>query len=312
MKKFFISPFLILIQSLLNGCIGIDHVDDPRVEKRIEISTSQVSMRIQENQTLSALFYNEYGVLQDVVFTWTSSQPSIVSVSDAGLLTAQQTGQAMVVASFGETQSASVNVNVVLDDSQVALVEVISQGNKTSLALGEQVNLLVGVRNINQEILEGKTVEWFSENSSIATVDEAGVVTGISSGRVNIHAKVNGVKSNVINFLVGDGLSGSFIASGGYKAIGMASVRFEGENLILSLSNNFETSFALGTFIYMANVTNGAQVRANGLVVAQITTNGAKTFNLSAIQPQIGLDSYQYVIILCKPASITFGHAELK
>jgi hypothetical protein len=62
----------------------------------------------------------------------------------------------------------------------------------------------------------------------------------------------------------------------------------------------------------MANVTNGSQVKANGLEVAQITTNGAKSFNLSALRPGIKLTDYSYVIILCKPASVTFGYAELK
>jgi hypothetical protein len=53
-------------------------------------------------------------------------------------------------------------------------------------------------------------------------------------------------------------------------------------------------------------------VRASGLEVAQIVDNGAKTFNLSNIKPGIGLNDYKYVIILCKPASVTFGYAELK
>jgi hypothetical protein len=82
-------------------------------------------------------------------------------------------------------------------------------------------------------------------------------------------------------------------------------------NIILELSSNFETSFALGTFIYMANVTNGSQVRSSGLEVAQITTNGAKSFNLTAINPGIKLTDYTYVIILCKPATVTFGYAQL-
>jgi hypothetical protein len=53
-------------------------------------------------------------------------------------------------------------------------------------------------------------------------------------------------------------------------------------------------------------------VRASGLEVAQISTNGAKTFDITAIRPATGLFDYQYVIILCKPASLTFGYAELK
>jgi hypothetical protein len=179
------------------------------------------------------------------------------------------------------------------------------------LEVNESHTLLVSVKNINDEPLNGRTVEWFSENSSIATVNN-GVVTGVATGLVDIHAKVEGVKSNVLNFSVGAGLTGSFVSAGGYKASGMASLKEMDGDIFLEFSNNFETSFALGTYVYMSNVTNGTQVKANGLEVSQITSNGAKSFNLSLISPATKLTDYKYVIILCKPASVTFGYAELK
>jgi Bacterial Ig-like domain (group 2) len=215
-----------------------------------------------------------------------------------------------VVASYGNVLSSSVNITVVSTGNQVAKVEIGS--DKISIGAGESHALTVMVKNINDEILTGRAVQWFSENASIATVSSNGVVTGVSTGLVDIHAKVEGVKSNILNFSIGGGLSGSFISAGGYKAMGMASLKDEGGKIILEFSNNFEASFALGTFVYMANVTNGLQVKANGLEVAQITTNGAKSFNLSAVSPGIKLTDYKYVIILCKPASVTFGYAELK
>jgi hypothetical protein len=295
----------------LTGCIGTDYVDDPIVGERIEISESQLALMVNETQLLSATYYDQYGIEKSVELTWTSSAQQVATVDSKGLLTAMSAGQAMIVASFGNTVSSSLNLTVVANANQVAKVVIASPANKISLAVGESHTLSVTVKNINDEILTGRTVQWFSENASIATVNN-GVVTGVSTGLVDIHAKVEGVKSNLLNFSIGAGFSGSFVSAGGYKAIGMASVKEIDGDIILELSNNFETSFALGTFVYMANVTNGSQVKANGLEVSQITTNGAKSFNLSAISPGIKLTDYNYVIILCKPASVTFGYAELK
>lgn len=307
----FRSIVVLVILHLLTGCIGTDYVDDPIVGERIEISQSQVALKIDESLPLSATYFDQYGIEKSVEFVWTSSAPLVATVDARGVVKAINAGQAMIVASFGSVVSSSLNITVVANTNQVAKVEITSPANKISLAINESHTLNVTVKNINDEILTGRKVEWFSENSAIATVSN-GVVTGVSTGLVDIHAKVEGVKSNLLNFSVGSGLSGTFVSSGGYKAIGMATLKEEGGKIMLEFSSNFETSFALGTFVYMANVTNGTQVRANGLEVSQISNNGAKIFNLSAISPGIKLTDYKFVIILCKPASVTFGYAELK
>lgn len=301
-----------MILFCLSGCIGTDFVDDPIVDEQIEISIAQLALMVGETQPLTATYFDQYGVQRSVELVWTSSAPLVASVDLQGSVKALSAGQAMIVASFGSVVSSSVNVTVVSNANQVAKVEIASPSNKISLAIGEVHTLTWAVKNINNEILIGRTVQWFSENSSIATVSNEGKVTGVSTGMVDIHAKVEGVKSNLLNFSVGSGLTGTFVSAGGYKAVGMASLKEVGGKVMLEFSSNFETSFALGTFVYMANVTNGGQVKANGLEVVQITTNGAKSFDLSAVSPGIKLTDYKYVIILCKPASVTFGYAELK
>lgn len=295
---------------IMSACIGTDYVDDPIIGARIEISASILALKVTETYAASATYFDQYGIEKPVSLSWTSSNPNVAEVDSKGLVRAISAGQAMIVASYETSVSSALTITVVESNTQVASVVISSPSNKISLGIGESHTLSVVVKNIDNEILEGRTVEWFSENSSIATVAN-GLVTGVSTGLVDIHAKVDGVKSNLLNFSVGSGLTGTFIGAGGYKAVGMASLKeVEGE-IVLEFSTNFETSFALGTFVYMANVTNGSQVKANGFEVAQITSNGAKSFNLSAIMPAIKLTDYKYVIILCKPASITFGYAEL-
>jgi len=305
------SKVLLIVVFLLGSCISIDYEDDPIVGERIELDRVQVPLRIGEVHQAQAIFYDQYGLQKQTTFVWTSSHPQIVLVNEGGLITAQSVGQASVIVKASGVE-ATISVNVILDENQVASVVISSPANQTSLGIGEMVSLSAVVNNIDNEPLPGRTIEWFSENSALATVNENGVVTGTGMGMVDIHAKSEGVKSNIITFSVGQGLTGNFIAAGGYKAVGMATLSVMDNKLILQFSNNFETSFALGTFVYLANSTNGAQVRASGLEIAQISTNGAKMFDISAISPSTGLLDYKYVIILCKPASLTFGYAELK
>jgi hypothetical protein len=81
---------------------------------------------------------------------------------------------------------------------------------------------------------------------------------------------------------------------------------------MLELASDFETEFALGTFVYLSNSISGSATAANGLEIAGISTNGFKLFNVSSIDPEVGIDTYAMVIILCKPASLTFGHATMQ
>ena len=303
---------LFLATSLLFACRGTDVLDDPIVEPKFIVAQNQVALRIGEMADLSAMYFNEYGVEKTVDFTWVSTQQNqVVSLSATGKITGLNAGNTLVYPQYQNTVGDAISVTVVPNDNAVAKVTV--SASKTNLALNEEINLSILAQNINNQTVTGGNVEWFSENSAILTVNNSGQVKAIANGVAGIHAKVNGVKSNSIDFTVGSSqLSGAFTAAGGYKAIGTATLKSQNGQIILELSSNFETSFALGTFIYLANSTNGSAVRSNGLEIAEIKTNGAKTFNISQIRSNVTLTDFKYVIILCKPASLTFGFAELK
>jgi hypothetical protein len=295
----------------LTGCIGVDYVDDPIIGERIEIEQKQVAMQVGEMSQTQAIYYDQYGIQQDVEITWTSSVPAIAAVNQQGLISALSGGQTTIIATHKTAQS-QVAVNVVIGVDQVASVVIASPGNQTTLKLNEMITLTSMVKNINGDLLNERSIAWVSEDTSIASVTDQGVLTGIGPGMVDVYATVEGIKSNVLAFSSGDARSGMFVATGGYKASGTASLSVVNGKLKLEFSDTFETSFALGTFIYLANSTNGSNVRSSGLEVGQITTNGAKTFDITAINPTAGLFDYKYVIILCKPATLTFGYAELK
>lgn len=303
--------------ALLFSCIGVDTVDDPldlirgNTIQFLNAENNAVALMLNDVYQVQAVYFDKYGLEQTVALTWTSSNEAIVQASN-GKLTAIGSGIAMVVASFEEA-SLSLQVTVVLDEAAVATV-VLDMPPTTTLSLGQSLQLHARVLNISGDILEERNVEWFAENASILSVSGSGLVQANANGIAEVHAKSEGVKSNSLIFSVGSAnqRTGQFVPAGGYQAKGSAVLKVIDNELILELSSDFQTSFALGTFIYLANSTSGSQVKAGGFEVAQITTNGAKIFNITNLNASITLTQYKYVIILCKPASVSFGYAEMK
>lgn len=293
------------------SCIGIDFQQDPTVEPLIQLEAEQMGLFLGDQVQLTPKYYDEFGLERSVSLTYSSSNPDLVSVNSAGLVTGKSVGSAIIVVSFGEKAMNSLQVNVVSDPEEVAVVKISTA--RSTLFPGQKTQMEISIQNIAGQELQGKAVQWFSENEVIASVDQNGLVTGVKFGKTDIHAKVAGVKSNPITVSVAvQQVSGTFVPAGGYRAKGMAFINDENGKLILRLSEDFETSFALGTFIYLSNSTNGQEVRASGLEVAEIRTNGRHTFDLSAKFPDLKITDYTHVIIFCKPAAVTFGFAEMK
>lgn len=299
----------ILLAATIGSCTKVDYINDELVPQKLVINNLQIALKVNESSQLITDYYNEYGVKTQVPLVYTSSKPSIVTVDNAGKITALAVGSSVIQASYKGFLGPLVNVNVVATDLNVALVQITAPN--TSVGPGSKVQLSAVVKTINGNILTGRTIEWFSENASLMTVNTSGEATALSLGVVSIHAKVDGVKSNSIDFTISTTRRGSFVKAGGYQAAGTTTLGVENGKLLLKLESDFQTSFALGTYVYLANSTNGSTVRSGGLEVAQIATNGAKTFDISAMFPSVKINDYKYVIILCKPASVTFGYAEL-
>jgi uncharacterized protein YjdB len=107
---------------------------------------------------------------------WTSSDPSIATVDENGKVTAIKTGTATITATTQDESnlSASCTVNVA-NPTTVSL-------NKTSdsINVGETDTLSAAVNP------SSVGVTWSSSDSSIATVDANGKITGIKAGQATI------------------------------------------------------------------------------------------------------------------------------
>jgi hypothetical protein len=294
---------------LAGGCIGTDYLEDPIVGARIEITPGSAALMPGQNIQLEAVYFDKYGLEQDAVFTWLTSEPDIATVDQNGFVEAAGVGQAVITATFAMTSSPAIQVAVVATENDVAFVEI--SAPKTTVDVGEKVMMTAVVKNINGVELMDREVEWFSGNTEVLAVSETGEVTVVAQGLGAVYAVSEGVMSNLVSFVAGSARTGVFVSAGGYETEGIAFLHDEEGNLVLEFSDDFKTSYALGTFVYLSNSTVGSTTFSSGFEITQITEDGSKRFDIWALDPSVELYDYQYVVILCKPARITFGYAEL-
>ncbi len=300
-----------MTSAVLAGCIGEDVVNLEPVPPRLFIETSMNALMVNESVQVTFHFTDEFGRSTNAELDWISSNPAVIDISDQGLATALEPGQAIISANSGAVTSNQILVTAVADDMTIATI--VLDPMALNLAPGTSAAITARALNINSEEIGEVQFQWISDSPAIATVDQDGVVQALTNGRAEVFAEANGIRSEGSEIMVGGAeRTGDFEGRSGYKAEGMVRLFMSQGDLILELSADFDTDFALGTFIYLSNTTTGSGTRSNGLEIAEVTSDGGASFNVSDISnDEVGLDDYQYVVVLCKPASITFGVAEL-
>ncbi len=121
-------------------------------------------------------------------FTWQSSNTGIATVSSTGQVFGVAAGQASITAS---TSGVIGSALVVVEPAPAGSV-LVTPG-QDSVATGSVLQLLAEVRDAQGTPLPGLTVTWSSTATGIATVTQAGFVTGVSAGDAAIVASYNGI-----------------------------------------------------------------------------------------------------------------------
>jgi len=303
-------------QSFLGPAINVAVINDLDSVASVQITTTSTALFANDKIQLAATVKNISGqILTNKSVEWISEDHTILSINSTGIVTALAKGTARIFAKSGGIKSDALTLSVSERIDLNAISSIVVTAPKTALLSGETWQFGVTVKNATGQTLNGKTLEWISGNSGVAIVNNSGNIIATGAGSTGIYARSEGITSNTITIIVsvlGGSKTSTFTKAGGYEAAGTAMLSINNGDLTLDLGSDFKTSFALGTFIYLSNSTNGATVRASALEVSQVTTNGAKTFNISKVKSNVTINDYKYVVILCKPASVTFGYAEPK
>ena len=130
--------------------------------------------------------------LPSVSIAWASEDSSIAQVSQAGIVTGRKAGTVRVAASaWGKNAVATITVNPALSVLPAVARIVITPASPRILE-GETIQLTATVLDADNRVITGLTITWSSSNTNRATVDNTGLVRGISEGNANISAAAGG------------------------------------------------------------------------------------------------------------------------
>src|SRR5579859_4246865 len=126
-------------------------------------------------------------VLSGRTITWSSSTPSVASVSVDGLVNALGSGSATITAtSEGQSGSSSVTVSVV----PVASVSVTP--SSANLRVGGSVQLTATAKDSAGNLLNGRAIAWSNSAPGVASVSASGAVSALTAGSATITATSEG------------------------------------------------------------------------------------------------------------------------
>ncbi|MBX3177316.1 MAG: Ig-like domain-containing protein [Candidatus Hydrogenedentes bacterium] len=158
-----------------SGAIGSSVVTvSAPAEHQVTISPTTLTLSVGDTVVFKGSTTREDGILN-----WSSDNPAIASVGPSGAVTGTGVGvAAIVVEGSGPSERASAMVRVLEGRPRIASVRPVS----SSIPAGESIALTA----TSSDIAERFT--WTSDATGIATVDDAGVVTGVAAGEARITA----------------------------------------------------------------------------------------------------------------------------
>ncbi len=191
---------------------------------------------------------------ENVTVTFSSSNPKIVSVDEAGLVTAKEKGKAVVTAMTVDGRfQASCSVEVSIPANKVLMEK------KKTMVVKDTYQLKATLMPVNST----DHITWKSSNESIASVNAKGKVTAKKRGTVDITAASSGGKKAVCKITVVK------------KKIKAAKIKLDREKAKLNVKDSLLLSVTMNpknstdNLKWSSSKKNVATVDKNGVVIAK-------------------------------------------
>lgn len=149
----------------------------PRPVATVSLTPDSTGVFVGATTTLRAALLDAAGdTIRQRTAAFSSVDTTIATVSSAGVVTGVRVGTATIVATREEKADTS-RVTVTLRPVNTVTVAPAD----TTVRVGNNVQLTATLRAANNAVLTGRTVTWASSDTTIATVNGTGRVTGVAA-----------------------------------------------------------------------------------------------------------------------------------
>ena len=182
-----------------------------------------------------------------------------------------------------------------------------------TLGLGETFQLSVEYFN-KMGVAENVPVNWHSSDPSIISIDMEGYALAQMMGEVTITASFMGTEDSIVVKAANNTMeapnrrTGSFRGANNYSVNGDFMLEEVDGKLRLTFDANFSASSGPGLFIYLSNQTNSI---SGALELGRIQANSGVQIYETDLQ-NAGLNTYDFVLVWCKPFGVLFGSGQLE
>jgi uncharacterized protein YjdB len=187
--------YIVVLGSVV-ACSGDSNTStgtETSVATSIQLSDESVLLSaVGETSQLTATVKDQNGyTIGGAAVTWSSADDGVATVSSSGLVTAVANGSTTVTATSG---SASEGISATV--AQVAAALTLDAGTIRLAAAGDTVRLVAAVTDANGVPMDGAEVSWASDDTLVARIDSAGLVTAVGTGLATITATSGGVAAS--------------------------------------------------------------------------------------------------------------------
>ena len=166
----------------------------PPVLTSIVVSPTLASVNIGSSYQLAAICKDQHtNTMTCLTLTWASSDTSKATVDSTGKVTGIAVGTTNITARYGLVTSNSSVITV--SSVTPVLTSIVVSPASASVSIGSMTQLTATCKDQNTNTMTCLTLTWTSSDTSKATVDSTGRVTGVAAGTANITARYGSVTS---------------------------------------------------------------------------------------------------------------------
>ena len=176
-----------IVTALALSACAAPTVSDVTVDA-VDVTPASLTLRAGATVALAARVRDTNGnTILVAPLAWSTSDPSVATVSAAGVVSAAATGTARIAVS---ARGVSATATITVTERPVASLTMTPA--IAAIRVGGTVLIRAQPFDAENVALLGRPVTWSSSDPTVARVDNAGTVTGVSPGAVTIVATCEG------------------------------------------------------------------------------------------------------------------------